>query len=250
MECKIPIISKTNIKCVTPSELNEEKPDSETVNDDETAPNKSVEPQKRPCGATWGNMVHRTAELVVTKGVFTPEAVELSAKQAVLEEITSELLSDRERKALLLTQETKTLEQIHGYLIGEICKSLRFMQDENSDFRKMLDGAVCYPEMPFMVSAKPEDKELFDKLFSLVDINNERRIDVSGKIDLALRYSDGTWRILDYKTDSMLISEQGNAQAFQARLEKQYGSQLAIYKIILEYLTGEKVIETKLISVQ
>ena len=130
----------------------------------------------------------------------------------------------------------QTLEQIHEYLIGEICKSLQFMQDEKSDFRKMLEGAACYPEMPFIISVKSEDKELFKKLAPLVKLNNERRIDISGKIDLALRYPDKTWRILDYKTDT--------------KLEQKYENQMAIYKAILEYLTGETVIEAKLISVR
>ena len=237
LEFLIPAITQTMIKSVTPSELNTAKPERESVEDDEeTEQDKDVNSQNRPCGASWGNVVHRTAELVVTGGVLTSEAIKLSAKQAVVEQFTSELISNRERKSLRLSQNMQTLEQIHEYLIAEICKSLQFMQDENSNFRKMLEGAACYPEMPFIISVKPEDKELFKKLAPLVKLNNERRIDIFGKIDLALRYPDKTWRILDYKTDT--------------KLEQKYENQMSIYKTILEYLTGETVIEAKLISVR
>lgn len=237
LECIIPAITQTMIKSVTPSELNTEKPEQESVEDEEETEHvEAVDSQNRPCGASWGNVVHRTAELVVTGGVLTSEAIRISAKQAVMEQFTSELISKRERKALRLSQNMQTLEQIHEYLIDEVCKSLQFMQDENSDFRKMLEDAVCYPEMPFIISVKPENKELFKKLALLVKLNNERRIDISGKIDLALRYPDKTWRILDYKTDT--------------KLEQKYENQMAIYKAILEYLTGETVLEAKLISVK
>lgn len=68
----------------------------------------------------------------------------------------------------------------------------------------MLEGAVCYPEMPFVVSIGAEEKTLFEKLVPLTKVSDERRIDISGKIDLALRYPDGTWRIVDYKTDRIM----------------------------------------------
>jgi len=76
-----------------------------------------------------------------------------------------------------------------------------------------------------------------------------RRIDISGKIDLALRYPDGTWRIVDYKTDRMLPCDRGDAQAFRRRLDQEYGNQLSTYQAVLEYLTGEKVIEAKLLAI-
>ena len=113
----------------------------------------------------------------------------------------------------------------------------------------MLNGAVCYPEMPFVVSIGAEEKTLFEKLVPLTKVRGERRIDISGKIDLALRYPDGTWRIVDYKTDRMLPCDHGDKQVFYRRLEHEYGTQLEIYRIVLERLTGESVIEAKLLSV-
>ena len=161
----------------------------------------------------------------------------------------SELLSERDRAALLLPKDAKTLEQIRKHLAGEIVDSLRFMLDEHSNFRKMLNGAVCYPEMPFVVSVGAEEKTLFEKLAPMTKVGGERRIDISGKIDLALRYPDGTWRIVDYKTDRMLPCDHGDVQAFRWRLDQEYGNQLSTYQTVLEYLTGEKVVEAKLLAI-
>ncbi len=62
-------------------------------------------------------------------------------------------------------------------------------------------------------------------------------------------HEDGSWRILDYKTDRMLPADHGSREAFRARLEQQYGSQLEIYKAVLQELTGKPVREAMLLSV-
>jgi len=205
--------------------------------------------QTRPGGTSWGTAVHRAAELIVSGGCFTEDALEAAAMQAVTETFESELLSERERAALLLPKDMKALEQIRKYLAGEIIDSLGFMLDEHSSFRQMLKDAVCYPEMPFVVSIGTDKEALFEKLGPLTKASGERRIDISGKIDLALRYSDGTWRIVDYKTDRMMPCDRGDTQAFRRRLDQEYGNQLSTYQAVLEYLTGEKVIEAKLLAI-
>jgi len=43
--------------------------------------------------------------------------------------------------------------------------------------------------------------------------------------------------------------DMGNRDAFYARLNSEYGNQLEIYKAVLEYLTGETVRETKILTV-
>ena len=87
------------------------------------------------------------------------------------------------------------------------------------------------------------------KLKEIINWQGEERIEVTGKIDLALEDEDGTWRIIDYKTDHMLPVDNGSKAAFHERLEQQYSSQLETYKIVMEYLTGKPVKEAKLLSV-
>ena len=250
LECRLPMVIQAAAKRVTPSEVDASRLKQEPVKVEEQVNRGHIATvQTRPGGTSWGTAVHRAAELIVSGGCFTAEALEAAAMQAVAEVFESELLSERERAALLLPKDVKTLEQIRRHLAGEIIDSMRFMLDENSEFRKMLKGAVCYTEMPFVVSIGAEGKELFEKLAPLTKVSVESRLDISGKIDLALRYPDGTWRIVDYKTDRMLPCDHGDVHAFRHRLDREYGNQLSTYQAVLEYLAGEKVIEAKLLAI-
>ena len=103
--------------------------------------------------------------------------------------------------------------------------------------------------MPFTISISPEDGQLYDELKTLSGSDGERRLEISGTMDLAVRYPDGSWKVLDYKTDRMLPSDGGSMEAFRARLNSEYAAQLRAYKVILEYVTGEPVAETMLVSV-
>ena len=86
----------------------------------------------------------------------------------------------------------------------------------------------------------PETKALFEKLVPLTKVSGERRIDISGKIDLALRYPDGTWRIVDYKTDRVRDPEE---------LKLRYRGQLDLYERALSQITGIRVREKLIYSV-
>ena len=247
---RLPTITQATVKRITPSELDAARLKHEPAKIEEQLHQGDIATiPSRPGGTYWGTAVHRAAELIVSGGCFTADALEAAATQAVTEGFESELLSERERAALLLPEDANTLEQIRKYLADEIIESLRFMLDDHSGFRQLLKGAACYPEMPFVVSVKAEEMSLFEKLALLTRVSDERRIDISGKIDLALRYPDGTWRIVDYKTDRMLPCDHGDVQAFRRRLEQAYGNQLSTYQTVLEYLTGEKVIEAKLLAI-
>ena len=103
--------------------------------------------------------------------------------------------------------------------------------------------------MPFAISVSQENGDVYLKLAARTDERQGKRLEISGKIDLALRYPDGTWAIADYKTDRMQPEDMGNRDAFYARLNSEYGNQLEIYKTVLEYLTGETVRETKILTV-
>ena len=123
------------------------------------------------------------------------------------------------------------------------------MADPDSTFGQMIKGVKLYPEIPFTISARKGQGELYDKLKEIVNIQDEERIEVTGKIDLAIEDKDGSWRIVDYKTDHMLPADHGSKEAFHARLEQQYGNQLEIYKAVLQELTGKPVKEAMLLSI-
>ncbi len=243
-------VNRKAVKRALPSDLDtknlkQERRAADTVK--ETATERTV--QDKPGGPVWGTAVHRALELIVTQRVFTEEGIAAAAQQAVSEQFQSELLSERDRRALRMPIDAVTLEQIQTYLINAVCESLHFMTDETSPLRRMIAEAVaCYPEMSFTISAHKSDGDLFKKLSALVGSTDESRIDLTGKIDLALRFSDGTWQIIDYKTDRMLPSDGGSQQVFQDRLSRTYGAQLETYKAVLEYLTGQSVTKARLFA--
>lgn len=235
---------------VTPSELDKRVENELTLLiQDADGEEEVLDPLEVPGGKSWGSAVHRAAELIVKDGSFTKDAIALAARQAVTEEFQSELLRKKERENLQLPEEIATLDQIRDYLAGQVEDRLSFMMDPASPFRKMLEGAEIYTEMPFAISVNQNDGDIYLRLAGRSNEQQGKRLEVSGKIDLALRYPDGTWAIADYKTDRMLPEDQGSRDAFYARLNREYGNQLEIYRIVLEYLTGETVKGTKILSV-
>ena len=203
----------------------------------------------RPIGPDWGTAVHETAELIVREGAFSTESIETAVAKVTARRFPSEFLTELQRKALLIPKNAMTLEQIRDYIRKEICKALAFMADPDSSFRIALRGGICYPELPFTVSLSSKDGCCYTRLKELSGNSDEKRLEISGKMDLAVRYADGTWRLMDYKTDRMMPEDHGSSEAFHKRLSSEYGTQLEIYRVILEYLTGETVKDACIIPI-
>ena len=242
---KIKQLNEKRYKRITPSDADQKNLSEAGI----TVEDQRDHMLRRPSGMLWGSVIHRAAELIVTDGRFSAESIRDSSEQAVKEQFQSELLSKKQRDELTVPQEAVTVEQIQTDLIGKVFTGLRFMADPDSVFRKIIRGAKLYPEIPFMISAGKGRDELYDQLKEIVNIQNEERIEVTGKIDLVLEDPDGTLRILDYKTDCMLPVDHGSTEAFHERLERQYGRQMDIYKAVLRHLTGKPVKKAVLLSV-
>ena len=249
MSDKIAQLRTKYYKRITPSDADQRNLSIAQADVDDQKDSRLQKPDGIPSGMLWGSIIHRAAELIVCAGSFTDESVQESCEQAVKEQIQSELLNKKQRKELALPMEAVTIEAIQADLINKAVSNMKFMTDPDSSFRKLIRGAKLYPEIPFTVSARKDQGELYDKLREIVNVQGEDRIEVTGKIDLALEDGDGTWRILDYKTDHMLPVDNGSKEAFHERLEQQYGNQLEIYKAVLQHLTGKPVKEAMLLSI-
>ncbi len=245
----IPGLRQKQFRRVTPSEIDQRNLSAAQVGVEDLQEDRNQTLNGTPCGSLWGSVMHRAAELTVCDGRFTEESVREAAEQAVKEQFRSELLSGKQRRELALPPDAMTLEEIQADLIGKVQSGMRFMADSNSSFRRMIDGATLYPEVPFTISAAKDQGEWFDQLKELVNWQGEERIEVTGKIDLVLKDKDDSWRILDYKTDHMLPVDHGSREAFHERLERQYGKQLEIYKAVVQQLTGKTVKEAVLLSI-
>lgn len=241
-------VKEKHARRVLPSDLDKHFEEETKLQIQDADGEEDVDPAEVPGGKSWGSVVHRTAELVVKEGIFTQDAIATAAKQAVAEHFSSELLRKRERDNLQLPDEVVTLQDIRDWLSERVAGRLTFMTDASSPFRKLLEDAEVHTEMPFHISMRPEDGDVYHRLAARTNEQGGKRLEITGVIDLALRYPDGSWVIADYKTDRMLPEEQGNRELFESRLDREYSGQLKLYEIILEYLTGEKVRETKILA--
>ena len=244
-----PAVRARSSRRVTPSDQDRKAENALVLMIQDADGEEDMDPLAVPGGKSWGSAVHRAAELIVKDGSFTKDAIALAAKQAAAEEFRSELLRKKERENLQLPEDKVTLEEIRNWITERIAERLTFMTDASSPFRKLIEGAEVHTEMPFVLSVNQNDGDVYLKLAGRTDEKQGKRLEISGKIDLALRYPDGTWAIADYKTDRMMPEDMGNRDAFYARLNLEYGNQLEIYKTVLEYLTGETVRETKILTV-
>ena len=242
-------VREKNVRRVMPSDLDKHFEEETRLQIQDADGEEEVDPMEVPGGKSWGSVVHRAAELVVKEGVFTSESVSMAAAQAVAEHFSSELLRKRERDNLHLPDDVVSLQEIRNWLSEKVAGRLMFMTDPASPFRKMLEGAEVHTEMPFNISIRAEDGDVYHRLAAWTNEQGGKRLEITGVIDLALRYPDGHWVIADYKTDRMLPEEQENRGLFEARLNQEYGGQLKMYQIILEYLTGESVLDTKILAV-
>ena len=248
MSEKINVLKTKHYKRVTPSDADQRNLSAARVAVEDQQAILQM-PERMPSGMLWGSVIHRAAELIVSDGGFSDEFLREACEQAVKEQFQSELLSKKQRSELTIPKEAVTIEQIQADLISKATAKMQFMTDPNSSFRKMIKGAKLYPEIPFIVSASKDQGDLYEKLKEIVRVQGEDRIEITGKIDLALEDEDGTWRILDYKTDHMIPVDNGSKEAFHERLNQQYGNQLEIYKAVLQHLTGKLVKEAMLLSI-
>ena len=69
---------------------------------------------------------------------------------------------------------------------------------------------------------------------------------MQGVVDCFFEKPDGTYAVVDYKTDRIHIGE--DTQAYTRRLSRQYATQLSYYHLACEKMTGKKVSEVMLYS--
>ncbi len=108
-------------------------------------------------------------------------------------------------------------------------------------YREMLSASLLKREFRFNVrlpaTAFSQDAEYVEAL-------GDTRLLVQGVIDCFFEKSDGTLKLIDYKTDRIGRSPDETA----ALLLERYGNQLRYYRMALEELTGQTVSEVVLYS--
>ncbi len=201
-----------------------------------------------PHGPDWGTIVHRIMELAVRKQKFDADSLFQFARQAVMETLPEETLTEAQKKMLLKDPEEKDPDVWAEEIALAASQTVKFLSDPKSSMRKLLDGGRCYPELSFILRETDRSSMLYQHLSSHISDADaaDKNLDVQGVIDLAI-WKDGAWTVVDYKTDRLRKEEK--RQDFEHRLREEYTAQIASYAQVLERLGKGKTAHAYLCSI-
>lgn len=251
-------LAKTRLSCkqypITPSKLDsasrtavtrkdkeDDTPPSDTLSDPADTDNIVLPAGKvfAPHGPHWGTIIHRILELAVRSKRFDTGSIEAFARQAVTETLSDEFLSETQIKMLF-----EHIEDYAGDWVDKLSRAAAqasaFLTQPDAPLRKLLEGAACYPELPFILRETDQNSHLYRHLSDHIENTDAdgMELDVQGVIDLAV-WKNGEWIVVDYKTDRIRTND--TADAFIARLRREYTAQIASYAQVLERLGKGKV---------
>ncbi|MCR5388806.1 MAG: UvrD-helicase domain-containing protein [Lachnospiraceae bacterium] len=171
----------------------------------------------RPLGNVAGDILHRSMELIVgRKFAKAGISIDDSCAQAVRE--------NRDNLYRLKTEMSR--EQVTAFMVACAKAYDRYLDSFWNDVKK------DYPEVHFSYAKKDEDGET---------------VWMNGTADLILEMNDGSFRLIDYKSDNdyLLTEEEMNAV-----LKEKYSPQLAVYRDVIQEMLGANAdrIETGIIS--
>lgn len=207
-----------------------------------------------PRGNIYGTIVHRAMEVLINKSNNLKNAdqdiIEYASKLSIKEELdkleinkTSLNLfypygSDKPREILDLKLKTGNIaaknmlkQELFIYLSTILNNFI-----ENEDIRNLFYNAKnVFTELPFSIALSPNDGEVFSQISKLIENNNKTKpILINGTIDLFIKHKDGSFTILDYKSDNLLKRD------ISSKLRELYSSQIFGYKILVEEILKEQ----------
>ena len=103
--------------------------------------------------------------------------------------------------------------------------------------KQMIHTENIQREIPFSLSLPA------DQVYAKWDADSSETVLVQGIIDCAFPCEDGTWIMLDYKTDEI---NEDISEALEAKLRKRYKTQLELYKTAIEEIWKIRVKRTYL----
>lgn len=171
----------------------------------------------RPIGNIAGDMLHRSMELLISRRFAGSDiSIEDSCTQAV-----NENSSMVER----IKPEGITEDQIKAFMIACAKSYNSYMDTLWSDVKNV------YPEVSF----------------SYGDQKNGETVWMNGTADLIMEMNDGTFRLIDYKSDNDYLLTEAEMEEV---LSDKYSPQLAVYRGVIQKMLGvsDDRIKTGIIS--
>lgn len=201
-----------------------------------------------PHGMHWGTVVHRIMELAVDHQAYDAAPLRRFARQAAFETLSGKELSAKERGSLCCAGAAGEEEMIAS-VAEAAAEAAAFLGDGASPLRRLLARGRSYTELPFVLRAEGLNSALYRHMSAhLKNRPGEAMpLDVNGSIDLAILCDDGSWIVVDYKTDRQGVKE--DETAFRDRLASEYTPQITAYAKVLEALHGGSVAGMYLCSI-
>lgn len=200
-----------------------------------------------PRGRHWGTIIHRIMELAVKNRQYDADRIRVFARQAAYETLADAPLTPTERRYLCCGDaEGEALLKT----VAEVAEQAAvFLSDENAPLRRLTEGGQCFTELQFFVRAEDRCSPLYQHLSANLraEAAKDRTLDVNGIIDLAVRSNDGSWIVVDYKTDALWVGE--TKEHLEERLARHYWAQIAAYAKVLELQQGARVTRAYLCSI-
>lgn len=201
-----------------------------------------------PHGMHWGTVVHRVMELAVNHQAYDAASLRRFARQAAFETLSGKDLSVKER-GMLCCAGTAGEAAVIASVAEAAEKAAAFLSDDASPLRRLLARGRSYTELPFVLRSEGPNNALYRHMSAHLKDRPDQPmpLDVNGSIDLAVLCDDGSWSVVDYKTDRQRAGE--DEAALRSRLAAEYTPQIAAYAKVLEALHGGSVTGAYLCSI-
>ncbi len=231
---------------LTPSSFENRKESAEK--DDPSA-------EKRPKGNIFGNVMHRSFELLVLlykNRMGRDEAITDEQIREIVEKAILESASDIEDRY----KNSGGYEAAYRDFMDYLTKKLREFTDDETVIGLLESAGVpenIHPEYPFSLVTDYKtfckdidgNEDILKKLGKMGEISDDTRIWVHGISDLVIEIPDDRILILDYKSDVKRSSE--STDEFVSVLFTRYSGQLALYEYAMKKAFGdEKQVEARL----
>lgn len=215
-------INQSTFTRITPSML--EKPTAALLN--QHSPESKV-----PGGRHWGNMCHEAARTLVKEQTTLEQAAGL----AVWKEYHAFDMANEDAD-LYIPGHLISSDERMDWLRDQLSHSLRFLIDPESPIAVLIKNArTVLTEAPF-ASAYTSDMPQIKNNFLSTCFDGNNRLEMTGTIDLCLENEDGSWTIIDYKTDRVNGMDE---KTYIDRLRELYSEQLKGYGFIVEQLVPQ-----------
>ena len=194
------------------------------------------EASDRPVGNIFGNVMHRSFELLVNiiRDTGDVSGIDISKpiNQAIMENYMDIIYDSADEGA---DGESTTIERYSTYLTDKLSA---FISDEEL-VNKIKSATEVFTEMHFSEFVDADELRFDAKL---QDALERRNIDIlsdkcwlNGQADLVIYNADGTVEIIDYKSDKM---GSASINELEEHLHNAYDSQQLLYKYVVSRALG------------